>query len=111
VTAKPIAVSELAQRRSSRGYALALDVARPAAPGTFGVLAGLAVSDDASTAADVARHAPRLGEISPRALTKLMRIGVVGEIRVQGGRVPELTLPAGASGDGVDWGGASRARR
>ena len=111
VTVKPVAVVELAQRRSSRGYALALDVARPAALGTIGALAGLAASDDASTAADVVRHAPRLGEVSPRSLTKLMRIGIVGEIRVQGGRVPDLKLPSGAVGEGVDWGAASRTRR
>jgi peptide/nickel transport system substrate-binding protein len=111
VTAKPVPDAELLPRLSSRGYALALDVARPAAAGTLGALAGLAVSDDSSTAPDVVRHAPRLGEVSPRVLTKVMRIGVVGEIRVQGGRVPDLKLPAGAVGEGVDWGGASRARR
>jgi len=110
VTAKPIPFSELATRRSSRGYALALDVARPASTTTAGALAGLSVSDDSSTAADVVRHAPRLGEVSPRTLTKLMRIGVVGEVRVQGGRVPDLTLPATA-GEGVDWGAASRTHR
>jgi peptide/nickel transport system substrate-binding protein len=111
VTVKTIAPSDLATRRSSRGYALALDVARPAATTTSGALAGLSASDDPSTTADVVRHAPRLGEIPPRALTKLMRIGVVGEIRVQGGRVPDLILPMAAAGEGVDWGGASRTRR
>jgi peptide/nickel transport system substrate-binding protein len=111
VTAKPVGVVELAQRRSSRGYALALDVARPAASTTLGALGGLAACDDPATAADVIRHAPRLGEVPPRALTKLMRIGVVGEIRVQGGRTADVVLPSNGAGDGVDWGGASRARR
>ncbi len=111
VTVRPIAAAELAQRRTSRGYALAVDVARAAASTTLGALGGLAAADDPATAADVIRHAPRLGEVSPRALTKLMRIGVVGEIRVQGGRTADLALASSDAGDGVDWGGASRTRR
>jgi peptide/nickel transport system substrate-binding protein len=109
VTSKPIAASDLAQRRASRAYALALDVVRPLAGGHFGALAGLATSDSPATAADVLRHAPK-GDTSARALTQLMHVGVVGEVRVQGGRVPDLTLPAGANG-GIDWSAASRARR
>jgi hypothetical protein len=40
-----------------------------------------------------------------------MRIGVVGEIRLQGGRAGDVVLPPSIWGRGVDWGGAFRARR
>jgi peptide/nickel transport system substrate-binding protein len=110
VTSRPIAASELAQRRTSRAYGLMLDVVRPLASTTLGALAGLATSDAPTHAADVVRHAPR-GDTSPRALTQLMRLGIVGEVRVQGGRIPELSLPQIASAPGIDWGAATRAKR
>lgn len=110
VTAKPIAASELSQRRASRAYGLALDVVRPLAASTYGALAGLATSDTPANAADVMRYASK-GEAAPRALTQLMRIGIVGEIRVQGGRVADLALPTSTSAPGIDWGAASRAKR
>lgn len=114
VTHKPIAASELTQRRASRAYALALDVVRPLAHGSlaaFAAFAALATSDSPGTAADALRHAPKVVDTSVRTLTQLMRIGVVGEVRVQGGRIPDLTLPPNANTPGVDWGAASRARR
>jgi len=110
VTAKPIAASDLSQRRASRAYGLMLDVVRPLASGPLGALAGLATSDTPSNAAEVLRHAPR-GDASPRALTQLMRIGVVGEVRIQGGRVPDLNLPPSANAPTIDWGAATRGKR
>jgi hypothetical protein len=40
-----------------------------------------------------------------------MRLGVVGEIRLQGGRAGDVVLPASPWGRGVDWGSAFRVRR
>jgi peptide/nickel transport system substrate-binding protein len=110
VTARPIAAGDLAGRRSTRGYALMLDVARPAGPGSLGALLGLATADDAEAAASLARHPPR-AELAPRVDARTMRLGVVGEIRLQGGRGPDVVLPASTWGRGVDWGSASRLRR
>lgn len=110
VTVRPVAAGEIAQRRASRGFALMLDVARPAGPGPFGLLIGLATADDPASAAALARHPPR-GEIAPRVVTRTMRIGVVGEVRLQGGRAPDVVLPASPWGHGIDWGSAFRAAR
>ena len=107
VTLKPVPQAELAQRRASRTFALALDVARPLAGGSLGAYAGLATADDPSSAVDAVRHAPR-GEMPVRAMTRTMRIGVVGEVRVQGSRMPDIALPLSPPTAGVDWGAASR---
>jgi hypothetical protein len=105
----PIPAPEIAQRRASRGFALMMDVARRAGPGTLGAILGLAAADDPASAVALARHPPR-GDVAPRAATRAMRLGVVGEIRLQGGRAPDLVLPPSAMGAGVDWGSAFRAR-
>jgi peptide/nickel transport system substrate-binding protein len=109
VAARAIPPADLALRRAARTFALMLDVARPAGPGPLGVLVGLATADDPAQAVALARHPPR-GEVIPRAVTRTMRIGVVGEVRVQGGRAADVVLPGSPWGRGVDWGGAYRAR-
>ena len=101
--------AEIASRRASRGFALMLDVARPAGPGPLGALVGLATADDAGAATSLARHPPR-GDLAPRVATRTMRIGVVGEIKLQGGRAPDVVLTPSPWGRGVDWGSAFRAR-
>ncbi len=108
LTAKPLADAELAQRLRARSFALAVDVARPLAPGTLGALVGLTTADTTASATEVVRRPPRLGDTPVRALTRSLRVGVLGEIRVQGGRVPDLVLPASPSG-GWDLGSATRA--
>lgn len=110
VTPRLAPAPEVAQRRATRAFALMLDVARPAGPGPFGALVGLATADDPIAAASLVRHPPR-GELPPRVATRTMRLGVVGEIRVQGGRAPGVVLPASPWGRGADWGSAFRATR
>jgi peptide/nickel transport system substrate-binding protein len=110
VTARVVPPSDFAQRRSTRAYALALDVVRPFAPGTLAALAALATADNPALAGDIVKHPPRIGEAPPRTLTRTMRLGVVGEVRVQGGRSSEVTLVASPNG-GLDLGASLRARR
>lgn len=110
VVAKPITPSDFATKRGSRAYALAVDVSRPLAPGAAGALAGLSTSSDPTSAADAIRHPPRLGDVSARTLPRTLRVGILGEIRAQGGRIAELTLPNALDGAGVDWGAATRGR-
>ncbi len=110
VTARPVPVGEILQRRASRGFALMVDVARPLAPTALGAFVGLATADDAQTAPDIAKHLPRVIDPNPRGLTRTMRIGVLGEVRVQGARTADVTLGAAPAG-GIDFGNASRARR
>jgi peptide/nickel transport system substrate-binding protein len=68
---------------------------------------GLATADDPAHAIDVVRHPPRV-EAPVRTLCRTLRIGVLGEVRVQGARIPEIGL-ALASG-GIDFGSITRAR-
>jgi len=107
VVAKPIAQADFAARRASRAYALALDVARPLAQSALGIMASLATADNPAAAVDVVRFPPRGADVAPRTTTRTMRVGVVGEVRVQGGRAPGLNL-AILSGSGIDLGSTYR---
>jgi peptide/nickel transport system substrate-binding protein len=103
IVVKPVGAPEIAQRRASRSYPLLLDVVRPLLAGPLGAAAALATLDDPARAAEIVRHPPK-GDLSPRAVAKGLRLGVVGEIRVQGGQMPDLTLVPSTSAPGVDWG-------
>jgi peptide/nickel transport system substrate-binding protein len=105
----PIPATDVAARRTSRSFALMMDVARRAGPGALGAMLGLATADDPNAAVALARHPPR-GDVAPRAATRTMRLGVVGEVKLQGGRAPDLVLPLSPFGAGIDWGGAFRSR-
>jgi peptide/nickel transport system substrate-binding protein len=109
VTVRPVPNATLRERRASRGYALAIDAARPFTPGLLGTLAALATSDNPELARDAVRHPPRIGDLPARTLARTMRVGVVAEIHAQGGRVADLALPPGASG--IDWASATRGSR
>lgn len=111
VGVRPVSPAELAQRRASRAFALAVDVVRPLAPTALGAFVALATADDPSSVVDVARHAPRLGAVfNVRALPRTMRLGVLGEIRAQGARMADLSVATSPSG-GLDLGAITRARR
>jgi peptide/nickel transport system substrate-binding protein len=110
VTARPVPSSELAQRRTARNYTLALDVVRPVAPGSFAAMVALATADNSGRASELVQHPPRLGEIPARTMTRTMRCGVVGDIRVQGGRAADVQLAASPMGPGFDLGATTRAR-
>ncbi len=111
IVVKPVTAQELAQRRASRNFPLAVDFARPLAHGTLGALVALATADNPGAAEDVVKHPPRLGEVPVRTLTRSMRAGVIGEVRVQGGRIPELALAVSTTGFGLDLGATTAARK
>jgi peptide/nickel transport system substrate-binding protein len=111
VTVKAVPASELATRKSSRSFALALDVVRSLAPGSLGAMVALATTDSPARAQEVAQHPPKLGDVAARTITRTLRLGVVGEVRVMGGRVPDVVLVPSASGAGFDLGGSYRSRR
>ncbi len=110
VTARPAPQAEIVQRRSARAFALLLDVARPLAPTPHGLLIGHATGEEAATGGVIARHPPRLVVATARTVTRTMGMGVFGVVRVQGARVPDLTLGPSSWG-GLGLGGATRARR
>ncbi len=105
----PRPFGEVGRRRLGRSFALMLDIACPLGPGDIGALLGLATADDPASAVALARHPPR-GNLAPRTVTRTMRVGVLGELRLQGGRAPDIVLPPSPWGRGVDWGNAFRMR-
>jgi len=109
VVVKPVPPGELAQRRAARNFGLALDVVRPVAPGTVGAMASLATADDPQKAIELLRKPPKT-DIPIRTIARGLRLGVVGEVRALGGRMPDVVLAQGPSG-GIDWGATSRGRR
>ncbi len=108
ITVEPLSRGELAKRRSRGKITLGLEVVRPVGLGALGALVALATADDPARAKDIVRHPPRIpAGATARSLTTTLRVGVVGELRVTGGVVPEVTL-ARAAGDGWDLGASSR---
>jgi peptide/nickel transport system substrate-binding protein len=109
VTVRSVPAQTIRERRTSRSYALAIDAVRPFGPGLLGTLAALATSDNPELAMDAVRHPPHIADLPARTIARTMRVGVLAEIRVQGGRVADLALPPSSAG--VDWGSATRGRR
>ena len=107
VTTRLVPQAEVAQRRGTRSYTLMMDVACPAGPDNLGLVIGLAAANDPATATSLALHPPRALP-SARVATRVMRIGVVGEVRLQGGRAPDVVLPPSPWGRGLAWGDAYR---
>jgi peptide/nickel transport system substrate-binding protein len=97
-----------AVRRRLKGKpALAVDVVRPLGTSALSSLIALASAEDATRGRDVARTPPRMAAGTPaRQLTSLLRVGVIGEVRVAGGHMPDLVLPRAPHGDGWDLGAA-----
>jgi peptide/nickel transport system substrate-binding protein len=111
IVVKPVSAQELAQRRASRSFPLAVDVVRTLERTTLGALSALASADNAGGAEDVMKHPPRIGDVPVRTLTRSMRVGVLGEVRVQGGRAADVTISPSSSGVGLDLGSSTRGRR
>ena len=110
VTVRATPAAEIVAKRASRLYGLMLDVVRNPGGGALGASVILATANDPSKASDLMAHPPKLGDVPARTLTRTLRVGVVGENRVSGGRMPELVLPQSATGFGFDLGAAYRAR-
>lgn len=107
VTPRLVPPAEIARRRGARSYALMVDVACPAGPDDLGMVIGLATANDPATATSLALHPPR-GLPSARIATRAMRIGVLGEVRLQGGSAPDVLLRLSSWGRGLAWGDAFR---
>ncbi|MBX3225808.1 MAG: hypothetical protein KIT84_30475 [Labilithrix sp.] len=111
VTVKAVPATEMAARRASRLFGLALDVVRHPGGGSLGAAVAMATANDPSRAADVVAHPPKLApDVPARTLTRTYRCGVVGEIKLSGGRMPDLVLVPSPTGFGVDLGASYRAR-
>lgn len=111
VTVKPVSSAELASRRASRMFGLALDVVRNIARGGVPAMVALATADNPVRAQEIMQHPPKLGDVPPRTLTRTLRAGVIGDVRVVGGRVSDLVLAPSGNGFGFDLGASFRAKR
>jgi len=111
VKVSELSPSDFSAKRAARNFALAVDVARPLISGTFGALVGLASADDTTLAADIVKHPPKMADAPARTMTRTMRLGVIGEIRVQGGRLPDTNIAAALNGFGWDLATATRGER
>jgi len=103
VRAQPLPAPDFARARASHAYTLALDLVRPFDRTPLGTYVTLATADDPARGAELARHPP-LGSADPRVIGRVLRVGVVADVRFAGGRMAELTLPRGPGGVGVDFG-------
>ncbi len=109
ITVKPLSAAEFVERRKSGAFSLAVDAVRSFASGSLGALVALATADSASRASELMLHPPKLGEVSARTLTRTLHCGIVGEIRVHGGRASDVQLFATGAG-AIDFGATYRSR-
>lgn len=102
--------AEIGRRRSKGQVQMSLDVVRPFLPGPLGALLSLSSADDPASAKEVAKSPPKLApQAQARTLTRSLHVGVVGELRIAGGKMPELQLAQGAMG--WDLGASALLRR
>jgi peptide/nickel transport system substrate-binding protein len=109
VTATPVSRAEMARRRAKGKATLAIEVVRALGPSSLHTLLSLATAEDSSRGKDLARSPPTLAtDASARSLTGMLRVGVLGEVRITGGAVPDIVFARQASGEGWDLGATFR---
>jgi peptide/nickel transport system substrate-binding protein len=109
VTVKALPGAELSRRRSAGSYALSLGVVRPFASQGLATLVALAAASDPTSALELMRSPPRLSTFSPRTVSRTLRLGVLGELRVAGAHAPDVRLAKSTTGEGWDLGASFRA--
>jgi peptide/nickel transport system substrate-binding protein len=108
VTVAPVPRAEIARRRARGKATLAIELVRPLGAGPHQAMIALATADDPARGRDVARTPHHGPAISARSLTGLLRAGVLGDVRVAGGVIPDLVLARSLSGEGWDLGASYR---
>jgi peptide/nickel transport system substrate-binding protein len=109
VTAVPIARAEIARRRARGKATLAIEIVRAVGPTSLHALLSLATAEDVVRGRDLARTPPKgLAATAARQLTSGLRVGVLGELRIAGGAIPDIFLARSPSGEGWDLGASFR---
>jgi len=109
VTAVPIARAEIARRRARGKATLAIEIVRAVGPTPLHTLLSLATAEDVIRGRDLARSPPKgLTTGSARQLTSNLRIGVLGELRIAGGVIPDIVFARAPGGEGWDLGASFR---
>jgi peptide/nickel transport system substrate-binding protein len=101
-----VAAEEFANRRTTRDYALMVDVVRPLGPAGTATLLSLVSADDPVRAGMMAAQPPTVASFDPRVLARTLRLGVVGGLRVAGAVAPSVVVPVADTGAGWDLGAA-----
>jgi peptide/nickel transport system substrate-binding protein len=104
VSLKPVPRAEIARRRARGAATLAVELVRPLGNGPHHVMMALASAEDPARGRDVAKIPHHGPVVSARTLTGQLRAGVLGDVRVSGGVMPEYVLARSAGGEGWDLG-------
>lgn len=111
VVAKPLPELEFRSAKTTRNFALMVDVARPFNLTPLGMWAALGTLDDVETFARALPKPPRFAtDASVRSLTRTFRVGVLGEVRIQGGRASDVSMPVAAP-SGFDFASIEKSAR
>jgi peptide/nickel transport system substrate-binding protein len=86
ITVRPVARSELAERRAKGDYALMLDFVRSAGPRGRSTMLSLL----AATSHDLAARPPRAVSFEARDVARTLPLGVVGVLALGGARLPSI---------------------
>jgi peptide/nickel transport system substrate-binding protein len=108
VTVRAAPAAEMAQRRAAGTFCLILGIVRPFFGGALGSHIALAAAVDPKNALELMRRPPRLGTFEPRAVTRTLTLGVLGELRVMGAHAPDIHLARNPTAEGWDLGAAYR---
>jgi peptide/nickel transport system substrate-binding protein len=108
VTVALVPRSEIARRRARGKATIAVELVRPLGAGAHATLVALATAEDPARGRDVAKTPLHGPAVSARSLTGLLRAGVLGDVRIAGGVIPDLVLARSPSGEGWDLGASFR---
>jgi peptide/nickel transport system substrate-binding protein len=109
VTVKTVPAPELGRRRASGAFSLLLGIVRPLGASAAASLVSLAAAADPASGVEVMRRPPRLASFAPRVVTRTLKLGVLGDLRVTGAHAPDVHLARSPSGDGWDLASSYRA--
>lgn len=110
ITVVPLARSEIVKRRGKGPVGMSLEVVHAVAPGALGAWASLVAADDPVRAKELGKKPPKWAQHAPvRSLTHGMQLGVLGEVRVTGGIMPDITLVRAS--EGWDLGASFRKKK
>ena len=99
---------ELARRRAAGTFSLMLGIVRPFSATSLGAHIALAAAIDPKSARELLRRPPRLTSFDPRAVTRTLTLGVLGELRVVGAHAADVHLARDPSAEGWDLGASYR---
>jgi len=108
VTPRPVSRAILRRRRTTAGFALALDVVRYPGALSAGTMLALATADSLERGKQVALKIPKRRFGPAHTLTSALHVGVLGGISVLGGVAQSVLLAPNKSGRGIDWGSSYR---